>query len=431
MKYTWKVGKIVKTSRDLRHNSDTDIYIPKDTIIKIIEIDKDHGYKISTAGSRNIQIDAITSNDAFLDLTELEIEMILDYGVESANKLIMDRYIEIKTYENLNYIKPKDLHENSHCPECDSRFKRRSDYFMRVNETPHKIRDSSGHYFVCKCEGKWVPTSLHYSKDINQLGNLSESIADPLLYNVEYLIHEEIPTKTNGKRSWRGVHYLREYLEDSCKHCKHDIFNKLYILYNDFVQLKRNSGAIYILRIDKNRSRIMYGGDGLSMSSYQIQMNSSPSFWNKHLALLISESVLCITRNNGIWRKMLPNNENLEKELMSKAKRLIDYRNEILVHSDPKVNKEIGTIFFLRQRYNPQTNRQLLDNLLKEASNLYAKGLIEINKKYDLDIEPEVFREYYDLEDRSLEPIGEGILLAPTNLLEMLKILEQSIIMNN
>lgn len=75
-------------------------------------------------------------------------------------------------------------------------------------------------------------------------------------------------------------------------------------------RLKRNSEGIYVLRRDKNRSRVRWLNDGLRMSTYQIQMNSSPNFWRKHLALLISESALCIRRNGDIWKKILPTCHN-------------------------------------------------------------------------------------------------------------------------
>ena len=97
-----------------------------------------------------------------------------------------------------------------------------------------------------------------------------------------------------------GIYYLGEYLEDSQKLKADNKIEEVCILYNDFIRLKKNFGAIYALRVDKNRSRERYGGDGLGMSIYQIQMNSSPSFWSKYLALLISESALCITRNGNI-----------------------------------------------------------------------------------------------------------------------------------
>ena len=38
MKYTWKKEDLVKTTRDLRHETESGTYIPKDTIVQIIDI---------------------------------------------------------------------------------------------------------------------------------------------------------------------------------------------------------------------------------------------------------------------------------------------------------------------------------------------------------------------------------------------------------
>ena len=434
MEYTWKKKDLVKTTKDLRHKTKPEIYIPKDTIVQIIGIEQERGYHVTTVANK-IEIDGITSNDAFQELTEFEKELILEYGIERANELIRNRHIEVKTPQNLNYIEFNDLHVNSHCPECDGIYKWKSDYFMRDNEKPRKIRDSYGHYLTCGCEGRWIPTKPNISimvngmMDVTDLFDLSRSIADPLCTDEHWLIHIKEPDKTNGRRSWWGVHYLKEYLEDSQELKADNKIEEVYILYNDFIRLKKNAGGIYALRIDKNRSRERYGGDGLGMSIYRIQMNSSPNFWRKHLALLISESALCITRNGDIWKKILPSSA-LGKQLKDKAETLLTYRNEILAHAGPNIYKKIGVDDFLNRRYVPQTDKGLLDNLLEESGKLYAVGLQEINDKFDLEIEPEIYVEYDDIEE-SIKPIGEGILVAPADLLEMLRIVEKSIVVTN
>ena len=432
MEYTWKKKALVKTTKDLRHETKPEIYIPKDTIVQIIGIEQERGYRVTTAANE-IEIDGVVSNEAFQELTEFEKELILDYGIERANELIRNRHIEIKTHGNLRYIDPSGLHVNSHCPECDSIYKWRSDYFMRENEKLQKIRDSYGHYLICKCEGRWIPTKPNVSIVVNDMMDgaafidPSRSIVDPFCAEAQWLIHMKKPNNTNGRRSWWGVHYLKEYLEDNQKLKAENKIEEVYILYNDFIRLKKNAGEIYALRIDKNRSRERYGGDGLRMSTYQIQMNSSPNFWRKHLALLISESALCITRNGDIWKKILPSSA-LGKQLKDKAKTLLTYRNKILAHTGKY--EEIGVDGFLNRRYVPQTDKGLLDDLLEESGKLYAAGLQEINDKFDLEIEPEIYVEYDDIEE-SIEPIGEGILVAPADLLEMLKIVEKSIMITN
>ena len=432
MEYIWKNEDIVKTTRELRHETKPEIYIPKDTIVQIIGIEQDRGYRVTTVANK-IEIDGITSNDAFQELTEFEKELILEYGIERANELIRNRHIEIKTHQNLNYIEFDDLHINSHCPEpeCDSIYKWKSDYFMRDNEKPHKIRDSYGHYLICKCEGRWIPTKPKASIVINDIMeeadfiDPSRSIADPLCTDTTWLIHIKKPNNTNGKRSWWGIHYLKEYLEDNQKLKAKNKIEEIYILYNDFIRLKRNSGGIYALRTDKNRSRARFGGDGLRMSIYQIQMNSSPSFWSKHLALLIGESALCITRNNRIWKDLLPSHD-LKKELDNKAEALMIYRNKILAHADSKIYGKIGVEDFLTRRRAPQVNKELLDELLEESHKLYAEGLREINREFNLDIETEIYAEYNDIEE-PIEPIGTGILTAPPDLLNILRMVERSI----
>lgn len=434
MEYTWKKKDLVKTTKDLRHGVEPETYIPKDTIVQIIEIEQDRGYHVTTVGNK-IEIDGITSNDAFQELTEFEKELILEYGIEHANELIRNRHIEVKTHQNLNYIEFNDLHVNSHCPECNSIYKWKSDYFMRDDKKPRKIRDSYGHYLTCGCKGRWIPTKPNISimvngmMDLTDLFDPSRSIADPLCTDEHWLIHIKEPDETSGKRAWWGVHYLKEYLEDSQKLKADNKIEEVCILYNDFIRLKKNAGGIYALRIDKNRSRERYGGDGLGMSIYRIQMNSSPSFWSKYLALLISESALCITRNGEIWHEILKSSD-LRDKLKKRARALITYRNEILAHADSGAYKKSGVDNFLTKRYIPQTSKKLLDALLEESHKLYAQGLREINKKFDLDIEPEIYIEYDDVEE-SIKPIGEGILTAPSDLLEMLRIVEKSIMITN
>ena len=236
-----------------------------------------------------------------------------------------------------------------------------------------------------------------------------------------------MPDKTNERRSWWGIHYLKEYLEGNQKLKADNKIEEVYILYNDFIRLKKNSGGIYALRRDKNRSRERWGGDGLGMSTYHIQMNSSPSFWSKYLALLVGESALCITRNGNIWKKILPSSD-LREQLKDKAETLLTYRNEILAHE--KKYEEIGVDDFLSKRYIPQTDKELLGNLLEESGRLYAAGLQEINDKFDLEIEPEIYVEYCDIEG-SIKPIKEGLLVAPADLLEMLRIVEKSVRITN
>ena len=443
MEYTWKKKDLVKTTKDLRFETKPEIYIPKDTIVQIIGIEQERGYRVTTAANR-IEIDGIMSNEAFQELTESEKELILEY-VEYASELIRNRHIEIKTRQNLNYIEFNDRHVNSHCPECDRICykSRRSDYFtaecdsiykwrseMREKK-PQRIRDSYGYYLICQCEGRWIPTKRNINTEmfLRNYTDPSRSIADPLCADPIWLIHIKEPDKANGRRSWWGIHYLREYLEDNRKLKAENKIAEIYILYNDFVRLKRNSGGIYVLRTDKNRSRVRWLNDGLRMSTYQIQMNSSPNFWRKHLALLISESALCITRNGDIWKKILPSSA-LGKQLKDKAETLLTYRNEILAHADPNIYKKIGVDGFLNRRYVPQTDKGLLDDLLEESGKLYAAGLQEINDKFDLEIEPEIYVEYDDIEE-SIEPIGKGILVAPADLLKMLRIVEKSIMITN
>ena len=378
MEYTWKEEDLVKTTKDLRHETEPETYIPKDTIVQIIGIEHEHGYRITTVGNE-IEIDGIMSNEAFQKLTEFEEELILEYDFEYANELIRDRHVEIKTHQNLNYIEFNDLRVNSHCSKCDSFYKWKSDYFMPGDEKPRKIRDSYGHYLICECKGRWIPTK----RDINinmgsetYLRNYTEpsrSVAAPLGPEAVWLIHIKEPNNTNGKRSWWGIHYLREYLEDNQKLKAENKIAEIYILYNDFIRLKRNSGGIYALRTDKNRSRQRFGGDGLRMSTYQIQMNSSPSFWSQYLALLISESALCITRNGCIWKDVLPN-KNLKKELDDKAEALITYRDKVLAHADSEIYARSGVDDFLTRRLAPQANKELLDDLLKESHKLYGEG---------------------------------------------------------
>ena len=434
MEYTWEDQDIVKTTKDLRHETEPETCIPKDTIVKIIGIGQNRGYRITMVGNE-IEIDGIMSNEAFQELTEFEEELILEYDFEYANELIRNRHVEIKTHQNLNYIKFNDLRVNSHCPECDSMYKWKSDYFMRGDEKPRKIRDSYGRYLTCGCEGRWIPAKPNISIKVNDIMDAtnfidpSRSIADPLCIGEHWLIHIKAPNKTNGKRAWWGIHYLKEYLEDNQKLKADNKIEEIYILYNDFIRLKKNSGGIYALRLDKNRSHMRYGGDGLRMSIYQIQMNSSPSFWSNHLALLIGESVLCITRNSGIWKDVLPNN-NLKKELDDKAEALMIYRNKILAHADSGAYKKGGVDDFLTRRLAPQANKELLDDLLKESHKLYGEGLQEINKKFDLDIEPEIYSERNRIRN-SIEPIREGILTAPTDLLKILRMVEGSIMITN
>ena len=432
MEYTWKKKDLVKTTKDLRLETKPEIYIPKDTIVQIIGIEQERGYRVTTAANR-IEIDGIMSNEAFQELTESEKELILEYGVEYASELIRNRHIEIKTRQNLNYIEFNDRHVNSHCPECDSIYKWRSDYFMRENEKPQRIRDSYGYYLICQCEGRWIPTKPNVSIVVNNMMDgaafidPSRSIVDPLCAEAQWLIHMKKPNNTNGRRSWWGVHYLKEYLEDNQKLKAENKIEEVYILYNDFIRLKKNAGGIYALRIDKNRSRERYGGDGLGMSTYQIQMNSSPNFWNKYLALLVSESALCITRNGDIWKKILPSSA-LGKQLKDKAETLLTYRNKILVHTEKY--KKIGVDDFLSKRYIPQTDKELLSDLLEESGKLYAAGLQEITDKFDLEIEPDIYVECDDIEE-SIKPVKEGILIAPADLLEMLRIVEKSIMITN
>lgn len=432
MEYTWKNEDLVKTTRDLRHKTEPETCIPKDTIVQIIGIEQVRGYQITTLVSSGIKMDGITSNDAFQKLTEFEKELILEYGIERANELIRNRHIEIKTHQNLNYIEFNDLHVNSHCPECDSMYKWKSDYFMRDNEKPHKIRDSYGHYLICECEGRWIPTKRDLNINVRAktyLRNYTEpsrGIADPLRIRARWIVHIKEPKNANGRRSWCGVYYLSEYLEDNQKLKADNKIEEVCILYNDFIQLKKNFGAIYALRVDKNRSRERFGGDGLEMPIYHIQMNSSPSFWSKYLALLISESALCITRNGKIWKEILGSSD-LGDKLKKRANALITYRNKILAHADSKTYKEIGVDDFLSRRYIPQTSKELLDTLLEESHKLYAEGLQEINKKFDLDIEPEIYAECNDVKG-SMKPIETGILTAPTDLLEILRMVEKSII---
>ena len=158
-------------------------------------------------------------------------------------------------------------------------------------------------------------------------------------------------------------------------------------------------------------------------------MNSSPSFWSKYLALLISESALCITRNGDIWNEILESS-NLRDKLKERANALITYRNEILAHADSDAYKKVGIDDFLSKRYIPQTSKELLDALLEESHELYAEGLQEINEKFNLDIEPEIYVQYNGIEE-SIEPIGEGILTAPPDLLEIFRMVEGSIIITN
>ncbi len=433
MEYIWKNQGIVKTTKDLRHETESGTYIPKDTIVKIIGIEPNRGYRVTTVTPHRIEIDGITSNDAFQELTEFEKELILECGIERANELIRNRRIAIKTHQNLNYIEFDDLHVNSHCPECDSIYKWKSEYFMRADEKPRKIRDSYGHYLTCGCEGRWIPTKPNISIVLNGMMDVtgfidpSRSIADPLCTDEHWLIHIKVPDKTNERRSWWGIHYLKEYLEGNQKLKADNKIEEVYILYNDFIRLKKNSGGIYALRRDKNRSRERWGGDGLGMSTYHIQMNSSPSFWSKYLALLVGESALCITRNGNIWKKILPSSD-LREQLKDKAETLLTYRNEILAHE--KKYEEIGVDDFLSKRYIPQTDKELLGNLLEESGRLYAAGLQEINDKFDLEIEPEIYVEYGDIEG-SIKPIKEGLLVAPADLLEMLRIVEKSVRITN
>ena len=433
MEYTWKDQSIVKTTKDLRHETESGTYILKDTIVKIIRIEPNRGYRVTTAAPHRIEIDGITSNDDFQELTEFEKELILECGIERANELIRNRHIAIKTHQNLNYIEFDDLHVNSHCPECDSIYKWKSEYFMRDDEKPRKIRDSYGHYLTCGCEGRWIPAKPNISIVVNGMMDVtdfidpSRSIADPLCTEAHWLIHIKKPNNTNGRRSWWSIHYLKEYLEDNQKLKAHNKIEEVYILYNDFIRLKKNFGGIYALRMDKNRSRERWGGDGLGMSTYHIQMNSSPSFWSKYLALLVSESALCITRNGGIWKEILLSSD-LGKQLKNKAGTLLTYRDEILAHTD--MYKKIGVDDFLTRRYIPQTHKKLLDDLFEESGKLYAAGLQEINDKFDLEIEPEIYVEYGDIE-KSIKPIKEGMLVAPADLLEMLRIVEKSIRITN
>ena len=363
MEYRWKVEAVVKTAKDLRHKAEQRTYIPKDTIVKIIDIEENRGYRVTTL-SHEIEIDAIASNDAFQELTDFEKELIIEYGVEYANELIKDKHVEIKTHQNLNYIDFHDLRLNAHCPECDSMYRWKSDYFMRNNEAPHKIRDSYGHYLICECEGRWIPTKRDLNINVKAktyLRNYTEpsrGIADPLCVRARWVVHINEPKYTNGRRSWWGIYYLGEYLEDSQKLKADNKIEEVCILYNDFIRLKKNFGAIYALRVDKNRSRERYGGDGLGMSIYQIQMNSSPSFWSKYLALLISESALCITRNGNIWNEILESSD-LRDKLKKRANALITYRNEILAHADSDAYKKIGVDDFLSRRYVPQNQQRI------------------------------------------------------------------------
>jgi predicted Zn-ribbon and HTH transcriptional regulator len=432
MEYTWKNEDLVKTTRDLRHKTEPETCIPKDTIVQIIGIEQVRGYQITTLVSPSIKMDGITSNGAFQKLTDFEKELILEYDIEYTNELIRNRHVGIKTHEDLRYIEFDDLRVNSHCPECDSMYKWKSDYFMRDDEKLRKIRDSYGHYLTCGCAGRWIPTKRDLNINVGAktyLRNYTEpsrGIADPLCIRARWIVHIKEPDNTDGKSSWWGIHYLKEYLEDNQELKADNKVEEVYILYNDFIRLKKNFGGIYALRVDKNRSRERFGRDGLEMSIYQIQMKSSPSFWSKYLALLISESVLCITRNGCIWKDVLPNN-NLKKELDDKAEALITYRDKVLAHADSEIYEEIGVDDFLTRRRTPQTSKELLDALLEESHELYAEGLQEINKKFDLEIEPEIYTEYDDIEE-SIEPIGTGILTAPTDLLEILRMVEKSII---
>ena len=45
MEYTWEKADLVKTTRELRHETKPETYIPKDTIVQIIGIEQDRGYR--------------------------------------------------------------------------------------------------------------------------------------------------------------------------------------------------------------------------------------------------------------------------------------------------------------------------------------------------------------------------------------------------
>ena len=45
MEYTWKNEDLVKTTRELRHETKPETYISKDTIVQIIGIEPECGYR--------------------------------------------------------------------------------------------------------------------------------------------------------------------------------------------------------------------------------------------------------------------------------------------------------------------------------------------------------------------------------------------------
>ena len=135
---------------------------------------------------------------------------------------------------------------------------------------------------------------------------------------------------------------------------------------------------------------------------------------------------LYVSRVTIVFGKKNLQSSKLQDELEKRANALITYRNEILAHADSGAYKKSGVDDFLTKRYIPQTSKELLDALLEESHKLYAEGLREISGKFNLNIEPEIYAEYNDIEE-SIEPIGTGILTAPPDLLGILRMVERAI----